>query len=887
MALVTIVMVYGATQVKLFYGLPKLLPDSDSTYVQHQEFSKRFKTESTVFVIGLEENLFEDLKLFNAWYDLGRDISAIPGVDTVLSLSSVFNLHKNVETKQFDVSPVVVRRLRSQAELDSVSALITSLPFYKGLLYNDETKVSLMGISLNNELFNSENRGPLFDLVLAEVEKFDAAQNVNVRLSGLPYIRTVLTKLVKEELQMFILLTIAVMILILLLFFRSLKPVMVSMAVVCLGVVWSLGIMGWLGFEITILTSLIPPLVIVIGIPNCIFLINKYHNEFLEHGNQVKALTRVVQKIGKATFMTNMTTAVGFLTFIFTQSELLVEFGIVASINIMLLFVISLLMITISFSFLKPPKVRQLQHLEKGWVNKAVALLAYIVRNHRSPVYVVTILLAIAAFYGLTLIKTTGNLVDDLPEEHKVCRDLSFFEANFKGIMPFEISINTKKPEKAISSSTLKKIDGLQDLLSSYTEFSKPISIVEPIKFTKQAFYNGDPAKYSLINSQEKAFFKDYLENSNRDESLLDDYLDSTHQYTRVAVKMADVGTIEMDSLITELEPRIDSIFNPKRTRVDSLLGDIRKAESGRDTLLDKFFKRYPKYQKNVRRTYAKDSVFTAANSELATSLASGKERFGELYVEQDFMKRLNEAVDEGFIEIVLTGTSVVFLKGTNYLVKNLFISLGIAIVIVASIMAMFFSSFRMILVSIITNLFPLLLTAAAMGYFGIAIKPSTILVFSIAFGISVDDTIHFLAKYRQELKSHNWNISEAVHAALKETGVSMIYTSIILFFGFSVFDSSEFGGTQALGLLVSFTLLIAMLSNLVLLPSFLLTLEKSITTKAFKEPFFEILDEEEDIELDELTIRKENFGGNESENDVAGAGKEGDDNSEHKQEES
>ena len=167
--------------------------------------------------------------------------------------------------------------------------------------------------------------------------------------------------------------------------------------------------------------------------------------------------------------------------------------------------------------------------------------------------------------------------------------------------------------------------------------------------------------------------------------------------------------------------------------------------------------------------------------------------------------------------------------------------------------MAWMFRSFRMIIISLVPNLLPLLITAGMMGFLGIPIKPSTILVFSIAFGISVDDTIHFLAKYRQELKAHNWKIKKSVYPALRETTVSMFYTSIVLFFGFSVFMISSFGGTKALGGLVSATLLFAMLSNLLLLPSLLLSLEKNIANKkTLKEPHLQILTDREELEEEE-----------------------------------
>jgi predicted RND superfamily exporter protein len=164
-----------------------------------------------------------------------------------------------------------------------------------------------------------------------------------------------------------------------------------------------------------------------------------------------------------------------------------------------------------------------------------------------------------------------------------------------------------------------------------------------------------------------------------------------------------------------------------------------------------------------------------------------------------------------------------------------------------------------MILTSVIPSLIPLIITAGVMGFCHIYIKPSTILVFSIAFGIASDGTLYFLTKYRQELKISNGNISRAVSLTIKETGVSMIYTAIILFCGFGIFSASSFGGTAALGILISVTLLIAYCSNLILLPCFLLSLEKKLTNKAFlQEPLIDVYNEEEDIDPDELEIKKE-----------------------------
>lgn len=775
LAMLTMFMVYKSTENKLQWTLPKLLPDSDSTLVEYEAFKDRYGQEAMAFLFAIEENPLDSLALFNEWYALSKRIEQIHGVDTVVAVNRLLNVVKDSDKKEFRLQSVVDRPLANEQELDSVRALIHSMPFYKNKIYNDDG-VSFMAVSLNVPIFDSPAREPLIDAVLKEAESFEENTGIDLVYSGLPYIRASTTRLIKSELQMFIVLAIAVTILILTLFFRSAPPVLVSMLIVAMGVVWSMGIIAILGYEMTILTSIIPPLVIVIGIPNSVYLINKYHAEYNRHRNKVLALTRIIKKIGKATLMTNLTTAIGFLAFVFTQSAILVEFGVVASINIVVLFVLSIFLVPTIFSYLPPPKDEHMRHLQVTWVGKVVAILENLVSGHRTKIYWVAGILVVVGIYGITRIITTGNLVDDLPEDSQIVTDLHYFEDQFDGVMPFEISIDAKKPGKASKRSTLKRIERVEELLAEYPEFSKPLSIADGIKFVRQAYYGGNPAQYKLISSQEQVFFKPYIDNMSgkKGANMLRSFIDSTEQYTRISTQMRDVGTIQMDSLIQDLKPKVEEIFPA-----------------------DKY-------------------------------------------------------------DVSFTGTSIVYLKGTNYLVNNLIISLLLAIGIIAVIMALLFTSIRMVAMSIFTNLIPLIFTGAMMGYFGIALKPSTILVFSIAFGISIDDTIHFLAKYRQELIDSNWNIREAVLKSVRETGVSMIYTSIILFFGFSVFSTSQFGGTQALGILVSITLLIAMLANLVLLPSFLMTLDKGVTQKSFKEPFAQLLDEEDDIDYDFLTIRED-----------------------------
>lgn len=772
-AVITIFMGYKAKDVEMSYQYANLLPSTDTASMNYTYFKNEFGQEGNVMFFAVKDNNFYKLKQFNDWIALGDSLKSLDGIDALVSIAHTYNLKKDKINKRFDVEAIFPKNIKSQKQLDSLAIIAESLPFYQGSLINKETNTYLMAITVNSKIINSKAREPMVRKIRSITDEFTQKHNLTMHYSGLPYIRVVMAQMIKKEMNMFIILSLLVTALILFLFFKSFKIVFFSMLIVMLSVVWAVGSMVLFGYQITLLTAMLPPLLIVIGIPNAVFLINKYHSEYVLHQNKIKALQRVVTKIGNATFLTNLTTALGFATFIITSSQILKEFGVIASLNIMVVFVLSLLLIPIIFSFLDPPSLKATKHLENKLVNKLLIALENIVINKRAYIYMVTISLLVLSAIGISKMKSTGYMVDDLPHDNVIYQDLKFFEKNFDGLMPLEILVDTKKKGGVMRMSTLRKLDRLNDSLSSHEYISQSLSVVNAAKFANQAFYNGKEKFYKLPSPQVKNIVLSYIAKNKQGSNEMSSFIDKDKQLARMSFRMKDIGTTKMAVLEKDLESIIGSIFD--------------------------------------------------------------KEKYN----------------------VIVTGSSIVFFKGTQYLIKNLFMSLLLAIVLIASFMAWMFSSKRMVIVAIIPNLIPLVITAALMGFFDIPIKASTILVFSIAFGISVDDTIHFLAKYRQELTHTDWNIKESVILALRETGHSMMYTSIILYFGFFIFTLSEFGGTVSLGLLVSITLFSAMFSNLVLLPSFLLSLEKRITNKHFKEPLMQIFDEEEDIELSKLKINK------------------------------
>lgn len=745
-----------------------LLPDDHEVNQEYNAFLDKFGEEGNLIVLGVKDSTLFTPENFKAWKTLNDTLQTFPEVDYNISLGNLKQLKKFEDPKRFEMVPFIKETNPDSTELAAYeNQLFTALPFYENLVFSKHSNTIQSALYLNKDIVNTKARKDFVIEVLEPlVTKFEQKTGIDVRVSGMPYIRTINSQSIIDEIGLFIGAALAVTSLIFFFFFRSFRATFISMVTVCIGVMWAFGTIGLLHYEITVLTALIPPLIIVIGIPNCIFLINKYQQEIQKHGNQAKSLQRVIAKVGNATLMTNITTASGFATFILTESKLLKEFGIVASINIAAIFVLSLLIIPVIYSYMRIPKTKHLKHLNRKWISSFVGWMEKMVKHHRVSIYFVAVFLLAISIIGIYNIRISGSLLEDMPQEADFFKDVKFFEKEFDGIMPLEILIDTKRPKGVLKGSNLKRISELENTISEEPQLSEPISITRLVKYSKQAFYNGNPKYYQLPSSQERNFILPYTKNLGGTNNLVNSYVDSTGRYARITAFMKDIGTDQMEKIEDNLWPKIHKVFPEDR------------------------------------------------------------------------------------YDVSMTGKALVFQKGTTYLVKNLVVSLSLAIVLIALLMAWMFRSFRMILISLVPNLLPLLITAGMMGYLGVPIKPSTILVFSIAFGISVDDTIHFLAKYRQELKANHWKIRKSVYAALQETGVSMFYTSITLFFGFSVFMISSFGGTVALGGLVSATLLFAMLANLLLLPSLLLSLERSIANKqVLKEPAMKIIETPEDEE--------------------------------------
>lgn len=781
LGLLTAFFAYEALQIQMDYGYARMLSEDDEVFKQNKQFRELFGDEANAIAIGIKnDKLLTDYNCYLEFKNLSKTIKSHEGVNTTFGPLEAVSLkmatvedENGQKQRQFVAEKIFADSINTQSELDVASANFFSLPFYTDLLYNADTSVFLFTISLKSEVLNSSVRQQVVAELVDILDQYSQSSDSEVHISGHPYIRTEITNLIKRELLIFTLLAAFVCIAILLLFFRSAKIIFASLIVVAVSLVWSFGYMVLFDYKITILTAMIPPLLIVIGIPNIVYMFNKYHDEYKKHGHKVRALQRTICHIGKASFFTNLTTAFGFATFIVTSNQLLIEFGIIASLGIMTVFLLSLIILPSIMSLFAAPSIKATQRTENKYIVRFIDKIETWVTHRRTRIYTSFIIVVAFMLAGFFLIDRAGYILDDVPEDSRLCKDTRFLEDNFAGVSPIEIVVIAKDSLRNDLDyiDQIERIDQMQQKLKTYPELSRSMSIADAVKFLYQSLRKGNeyqlpptPDTYSTIMKR--------LPNENATNmSLAKSFIDSTKTATRISMNVRDIGCDSLEVLIPKITADLDSIFH-----------------SDRYTTL-------------------------------------------------------------------ITGASIMNFTGTKYLTSNLIISLFLAIFVIALCIFLMFRSFKVTLLSILPNMIPMIVTAGVMGWFGIPIKPSTILVFSIAFGISVDDTIHYLAKYSQELKHTDGNIGQSVRNALGETGKSMLYTSIILIFGFGIFILSAYGGSASLGKLVSTALFVAMLSNIILLPSLLMTLEHHFNKKVFKEQFIQIYDEEDEIDLDELKI--------------------------------
>lgn len=827
------------------YGI--LLPKDHPTQMNYVKFKEQFGEDGATLVMAISSKDLYSEKKFKAWKELGDKILAQPGVETVISEATLFNIVNDTAEQKFVIHRIFYDTTFKEKSIDSIRTIIKRNPAYKNVLYNDSSEVSLMLIGLNEKILEDKVKSKVVFHIEDIAKQYEPTLG-KFYFSGLPHIRVTVAKRILNEMFLFLGLSVFASSLLLYIFFRSFRIVIQCNLVVFVSVIWALGTIALFNYSLTIMMALIPPLLIVIGVPNCVFIVTRYHQEFNRMGNKTKALFIMIRRIGPVTFLTNLTTAVGFVTF--TSSDRLAEFGVISSLNIMVVFFLSLCIVPILASYSAPPKERHLRHLSRVYSQGFIEYIILIITRYRPIVYVLSVVMLFVGIYGMTKITATGNVTGDIPENDQISRDLKFIERNFGGSIPFEITVNYKEPGKLFNETTMTRVEEVQQMFESDTLFSKSLTYLDFLKVINMSYHQGNPAYYKIIKKRDMLKLKTYFEkfdfnNVNNGNLSLKDLVDTANTTLRIRTQMKDLGSYSVAQKVDTLKLEVDALMNPEREEWERL---FKKYETGDHTCFDSLVA-YPAIANDVIRSIAE------RNEALQYAFDVDPDKLYKYRTEKSSIKRLRKAIDNQYYDVTFTGISVVVSEGTKYLFINLLQSLLFAVLSIALLMAVLFRSFKIIVVSMIPNIIPLLLTAGLMGYFDIPLKPSTLLVFGIALGITVDNAILFLAKYRQELKANAHDMNYAILTSLRETGLGIFYTSVILFFGFIMFVFSQFGGTKALGLLVSITILVGMVTNLIILPSLLLSLQKRMMSKSFEEPYFEIFDEEEDYDTEKIQI--------------------------------
>ncbi|KAA9340004.1 efflux RND transporter permease subunit [Adhaeribacter soli] len=801
LAVTTAFMAWKAKDVEMSYDFANVVSKDDTDMVYFQRFKQTFGEDGNVLVVGMHDSAVFQLQNFRELKKLSDAVSHVEGVKAVISLPGLVSIQKDTTERTFAPKKIFEPFPQSQKELHALLQTVKDQKFYEGLIINETTGATLLAITVDPKFLNSAKRVEVMDHITQHTEAFGRKTGIKMHYAGLPFVRAVMTTKVAGEMKLFLALAMLVTAVTLFLTFRSWSAVIFPLLVISVVVIWTLGTIALLGYKISLLTGLIPSIIVVIGIPNCTYLLAHYHLDYRKHGNKMLAMARVLSKLGLVTFINNATTAIGFIVFMFTDIAILFEFGVVAGINTFVTYLVCVILIPVVFSYLPPPTEKQLRHLDAKPLTKLLEFFEFIVLQKRYLIYFFTILISALSIWGIFKIKTVSYMVDDLPKESSVNADLKFFERHFNGVMPLEIVIDTGVKQGVMKLNNLKKIDQLENFLRTQPILSAPISVAGLVKTATQAFYNGDPSSFRLPDNTERNFIFSYLakQGGGENKRLLRSFVDSTGQRTRISLRVADVGSRELDTLL-----------------INKIKPEIRKIWGG----------------ENVKATE-----------------------------EGNTMNFQREGADNKQ-SVSLTGTTLLFIKGNEYLIDSLGESLIQAFIMVTIIIIFLFRSSSAVIITLIPNIIPLIMVAGLMGFLGIPLKPSTALIFTIALGITVDNTVHFLAKYRLDLAANGFNVREAIISAIGEAGTSMIYTTVTLFFGFVIFAFSEFGGTKALGILMSLTLLIALFTNLIVLPALLVSFDKGRYTY---EPNAPIQDYDEyseendaDVDLDMLEIKQE-----------------------------
>lgn len=590
----------------------------------------------------------------------------------------------------------------------------------------------------NKQLINKDDSDELATALqeLIETEGFQEIHVMGKIMGQQEYIAVM-----KVEFLTFASISIFVLIIFLIIAYRALWGILIPMATVLLAVIGSLGFMQLSGTPLNMMTTLLPVIMLVVGMSDVVHLVSKYLEEIRYGRTKTVAIKNMLKKVGVATLLTSLTTALGFVTLIGVGMEPIQDFGIFTAVGVLLAFVLSILFIPSIFLNIKKPKITDSSRVQNAWERGLGKFFVQLCRNQKTVLLAYSIITVICII-GASRIKFDYFLMQDLAEDQPLMQELRYFQKQFGGIRPFELAIIPAEGKEVTDYDVIREVEKLEKYLDNEYGVNQMISPTVPFKFANKTMRNGKDEYYKIPDNEKRFnYLKRQMEKFEGREEL-QQIISEDKKMGRLFGRMIDPGSREM---------------------------------LNRNDGLEAFY---------------------------------------------------NANIDSSVLTYKLTGTPVIIDEAGRHVSQNIVIGLLFAFLLIGISMGILFKSIKIALISLVPNMFPILLTAGYIGFAGIDLNMSTAIVFTIAFGIAVDDTIHFLSRFRQEMAQGRTNLF-ALRRTFISTGKAIIITTIILLGGFGSLIFSSFLSTFYIGLFVSMTLIFAVVTDLTLLPMMLLSKKK------------------------------------------------------------
>ncbi|MTI39506.1 efflux RND transporter permease subunit [Fulvivirga lutimaris] len=729
--LITVLSISQLTSLKFNYVFEDFFPVDDPELEFYKDFSTKFENDNDYLLIGIENNqgVFKRDLLTKVKY-LTDSLEKLAEVQSVVSIT---NIELPIISKA-GIFNIPLVHPSEPARLEADSTRLYKQPHFIGSLVSDDGKSTVLVIRHIN-FTSKETTDQFLEIIQTLLQQSEFEQ---YHIAGKTYAQGIFIGLIQEELMTFISASVVLVILFLGLAYRNWWGIVIPLLIVSVSTIWILGFMAITGKSLDILMGLLPTIMFVVGMSDVVHLKTKYIENLRNGDNKIQSIKTAAKEVGMATFLTSLTTSVGFLTLYTASIRPIQEFGLYTALGVVIAFVVTFTLLPSCMLLLPAPSISVKVAHKTSWIKLLGRCFLGVMKN-KTTVLVSSAALVLISVYGINQIVVNTYLIEDLPNDHPLKVSFNFFDQKLGGSRPFEVAVQVKDSSKTVfSPEVASKIEEVSEYLKSSHEVGGLRSSNSVLKALNQAVNSGSTDEYILPEGTKE-------------------WKAIERPLKRIRIK-------------GDLEGKLTA--NGERTgRITGWIDDIGSAIS---------LERNAEFRRFVDRTIANKDV-----------------------------------------DFVLTGTSNLIDKNNRYLAENMMKGLGIAFAVVALIAGLLFRSFRMVLITLIPNIIPLMMVAGIMGIFGITLKLSTSIVFTIAFGIAVDDTIHFTSKLKLELDKGK-SLIYALKRTYLSTGKAIIVTSIILSGGFLILILSSFGGTFFTGLLISLTLIFALIIDLTLLPTFI-----------------------------------------------------------------